>query len=187
MLTLARAAALIFLVPVAAPPALAEVESADASGFALRNEVSIDAGREAVYRAFVGEVGRWWNPDHTLSGNSAALFMDARPMGCLCEATGGDGGMVHMVVTLAAPPTLLRLTGGLGPLGLEGVSGNLTVEFDETDAERTRVELRYVVGGYTEDGLDTIAPAVDRVLDDLLTRLAAWVEHGDPEQERAGP
>jgi hypothetical protein len=78
------------------------------------------------------------------------------------------------------PTHLLRLNGGLGPLGLMGVDGNLTWEF--LDAENsTRVRITYAVGGYAKDGLDQIAPAVDYVMGEALDRLKAYVETGSPE------
>lgn len=180
-------AALILASLLSAAPTRAEVVAADASGFVLRQEAPIAAPRARVYRAFVGEVGKWWNPDHTLTGNAEALVIDARPLGCFCEMTGNGTGMVHMTVTLAAPPSLLRLTGGLGPLGLMGVSGNLTVEFNGTDVgSATGVVLNYAVGGYAPDGLEELAPAVDEVLADLLARLEDFIETGSPGAEPGG-
>jgi len=75
---------------------------------------------------------------------------------------------------------MLRMTGGLGPLGLMGVDGNMTWEFGD-DANGTRVRFTYAVGGYSAKGLDTIAPAVDFVLGEALGRLKAHVETGKPE------
>jgi hypothetical protein len=41
--------------------------------------------------------------------------------------------------------------------------------------------LNYAVGGYDPDGLDTLAPAVDGVLEEAMMRLRAFAETGDPE------
>ena len=73
---------------------------------------------------------------------------------------------------------MLRFTGGLGPLGLMGVSGNMTLEFEDHD-DGTLVTLNYAVGGYLDGGLDAIAPAVDTVLVEQVTRLKALVETGE--------
>ena len=166
-----------------ATTARGEVMAADERGFALHNEVQVSVDRARAYQAFVTEIAQWWNPDHTISGQSAQLFLDPRPMGCFCESTGEGSGMVHMIVTLATPPAMLRLTGGLGPLGLQGVSGNLTVEFVAQDESQTQVIAQYTVGGYSPDGLAAQAPAVDAVIDDLLSRFAGWVEVGTPEPD----
>ena len=157
----------------------AEVISASPQGFTTRHQVSIAATRFEVYRVLTQDIGKWWNPDHTVSGNAEALYIDPRPLGCFCESLGADAGLVHMTVTFANPGVLLRLTGGLGPLGLMGTAGNMTFDIDESDGI-TSVVLQYTVGGYYADGLDSLAPAVDRVLVEQLDRLARYIDSGDP-------
>ena len=157
--------------------AIAEVTDADAGGFALAHEAVIDADREAVWRAAI-EVARWWSDDHTISGKAELLTINPVPRGCFCESLPKGGGVVHLMVTSVSPNSMLRLTGGLGPLGLMGVNGNMTWEF--FDAENaTRVRFAYAVGGYYPDGLDSIAGAVDFVIGEALQRLKAYVETGD--------
>jgi hypothetical protein len=46
------------------------------------------------------------------------------------------------------------------------------------------VTLNYAVGGYYPDGLDTLAPAVNGVLEEAMTRLRDFVETGDPEGQQ---
>ena len=82
-----------------------------------------------------------------------------------------------MMVTFVNPGVMLRLTGGLGPLGLMGVAGNMTLEFDEGESG-TVVTMQYAVGGYMYGGLDMIASAVDGVLREAMTRLTTYVETG---------
>lgn len=156
----------------------AEVLDASAVGFTTRHSVTIAAPRAVVYASLVSDVAKWWNPEHTVSGNAASLYIDPRAQGCFCEALGNDAGLVHMTVTLVNPGVMLRLTGGLGPLGLLGVAGNMTFEFDEVD-DATGVTLEYAVGGYRPDGLDQLAPAVDAVLAEQLERLKSYVETGE--------
>ena len=101
--------------------------------------------------------------------------------GCFCESLGNGSGLVHMTVSFLNPGVMVRLTGGLGPLGLGGVTGNMTWEFDETE-DGTAVTLQYVVGGYMNGGLDVVAPAVDSGLIEAMNRLKAFAETGNPEQ-----
>ena len=163
---------------------IAEVTAAGPGGFTLAHEVTIDAERVDAWQAAVIEVGEWWSDDHTISGNAAAMTIDPRPMGCFCEAIANGGGVVHLTVTFVNPDVLLRMTGGLGPLGLMGVDGNMTWEF--FDAEQgTRVRFAYAVGGYSPDGLDTIAPAVDYVIGEALQRLKTYVETGEADTDSA--
>ncbi len=170
----------MFLSVVFAAFANAEVTDAGAGGFTTVSEVTIAASGEDVWRAAIDDVGLWWSSDHTISGDAGRLSITAIPQGCFCERFAEDAGVVHMTVTMVNPGVLIRLTGGLGPLGLMGVSGNMTWEFEATDAG-TRVRLTYAVGGYREGGLDSTAGPVDFVLAEALARLKAQIETGDPE------
>lgn len=155
----------------------AEVLDAAAGGFTVQHQVSVPATRGAAWDAFTAHVGDWWNDDHSFSGDAANMYIDAVPLGCFCEKLGEGAGLVHLQVTFANPGALLRLTGGLGPLGLLGTSGNMTVEFSE-DAENaghTVVTLQYAVGGYRSGGLDALAAPVDGVLGEQLAGFAAYV------------
>lgn len=161
--------------------ATADVVDAEANGFTTVNEATIDASREIVWRAAITEIDEWWSSDHTISGEASRLHIDAQPQGCFCEHLGEGAGVVHMTVTMVNPTVMLRLTGGLGPLGLMGVNGNMTWEFSDADVG-TRVEFTYAVGGYRPDGLDGIAVPVDGVIGEALYRLKAHVETGDAEK-----
>lgn len=161
-----------------APTATAEVIDSAPGGFSLVHEVIIDAPRSEVWQAAVGNVGGWWSSDHTISGDATNMSIDPVPQGCFCEAIGDHAGVVHLTVTFVNPGVLLRLTGGLGPLGLMGVDGNMTWEFFDAD-DKTRVKFAYAVGGYRPGGLDTVAGPVDVVIGEALDRLKAYVETGD--------
>lgn len=163
----------------AAGGARAEVLDASESGFTVRHRVEIAAPRAEVYRAAISRIGSWWSDGFTVSGNAGNLYLDALPQGCLCERLGPGSGIVHLTVTFVNPRVMLRLSGGLGPLGLLGVSGNLLWEFDDADSG-TAVTWSYAVGGYSPAGLDTLARDVDRVLGEQLNRLKRFVENGEP-------
>ena len=163
--------------------ASAEVIDAAANGFNIRHEATVAANRDDVYRILVQHVSEWWDSDHSITGNADNLWLDDSLDGCFCETIGDNGELVHLQVTFVNPGVMLRLTGGLGPLGLMGVNGNLVWEFEPLDAATT-VKLSYAVGGYLHGGLDTIAPAVDRVLGEQLERLKARIETGDNQNAR---
>ncbi len=162
-----------------APRVSAEVLDAESNGFTVRHQLSVDADRAVVYGAAVDSIGQWWSSDHTFSGDAANLSMTATVPGCFCEKFGQSAGLVHMTVTFVNPGVMLRLTGGLGPLGLMGVAGNMNWEFDQAETG-TVVTLQYSVGGYMDGGLDTVASAVDGVLVEAMTRLKSFVETGSP-------
>lgn len=165
------------------PTAFAEVRDSSPTGFTTVNEAVIDARRAPAWRATIRHVGKWWSSDHTVSGDASRLSISAKPQGCFCEDLGDGGGVVHMTVTMVYPEVVLRLTGGLGPLGLMGVEGNMTWEFEDVDG-MTRVTFTYAVGGYRADGLDGMADVVDRVIGEQLLRLKAFLETGDAEPAR---
>jgi len=178
------AVALFLVVCTSGNAAQSEVIDAGPGGFSLTNEVTIAAGRTEVWRAAVKEVGLWWSSAHTISGDARKLSIDARPQGCFCESIGEHTGVVHLTVTFVNTSVLLRLTGGLGPLGLMGVNGNMTWEFFDAD-EGTRVEFSYAVGGYRPGGLEAVAAPVDAVVGEALLRLKAHVETGDADNAAA--
>ena len=153
-----------------------EVLNAAPGGFTISYQTEISAARIDVYNAAVNNVGDWWSDDHTYTGNAGNMYIEAKTQGCFCEKLGVDGGVVHLVVTFVNPGEMLRLTGGLGPLGLMGVNGNMTWEFTDSE-EGTIVTLNYALGGYMDGGLDSIAEAVDGVLVGQMTSLKAFAEN----------
>ena len=161
--------------------AFADVTDSAENGFTTVHEVIVDAARLRVWQAAVDEIGQWWSDDHTINGSAARLSINSVPHGCFCETFENGGGIVHMEVTFVNPGIILRLTGGLGPLGLMGVNGNMTWEFFDA-LEGTRVKFTYVVGGYRPGGLNAIALPVDYVIGEALVRMQAYVESGDPEK-----
>ena len=155
-----------------------EVIDAAPGGFSLVHEVTIAAPRQDAWRAAVHEIGQWWSSDHTISGDASKMSIDPVPQGCFCEAIGEHAGVVHLTVTFVNPNVLLRLTGGLGPLGLLGVDGNMTWEFFDAE-DGTTVRFSYIVGGYRPGGLEEMAGPVDYVIGEALQRLKSYVETGD--------
>jgi uncharacterized protein YndB with AHSA1/START domain len=153
----------------------ASVTTVSPNGFVVTLDATVAANRDRVYRALVGDVGAWWSSEHTFSGDSRNLSMDARPGGCLCERLPGGGGVEHLRVVFARPGELLRLSGALGPLQPSAVTGTMTWTLTASN-DSTRVTLTYAVGGFREGGFADIAPAVDAVLSDQLNRLKAFVE-----------
>lgn len=167
--------AVLLVVGALSDIATAELVDADEHGFTLVHEVTVQASRVDAWAAAVDEIANWWDADHTISGDTALLSIDTRPLGCFCEATAG--GVVHLVVTTVNEGVILRMTGGLGPLGLMGVNGNMTWEFFDEEGG-TRIRFYYAVGGYSPDGLDSVAEPVDFVIGAALQRLKTYIDGG---------
>ncbi len=156
----------------------AEVSDSNNIGFTVVHEVVVEATRAEAWNAAVHQVGQWWSDDHTITGDAERLSIEAKPLGCFCEQLGNDAGIVHLTVTFVNPTVLLRLTGGLGPLGLMGANGNMTWEFDDADGG-TRVRFTYAVGGYRPGGMEGVALPVDGVIGEALDRLKSFIESSE--------
>ncbi len=154
-----------------------EVLDAAANGFTVKHSIVIEAQQSVVYGSVVDRISQWWSSDHTISGDAGNLYISAKPHGCFCERLGPHAGLIHMTVTFVNPGVMLRFTGGLGPLGLMGVNGNMTWEFAGHE-NGTLVTVNYAVGGYLDGGLDAVAAAVDGVLIEQFERLKKLVETG---------
>ena len=151
--------------------ALAEVASVTDSGFVSHNEVLVDAAPQAAWDAMV-RPAEWWNSEHSYSGDAANMSLEVRPGACFCETIPGSGGEIeHMRIVYVVPGSTLRLSGALGPLQSEAVTGILTMTL-EPEGEMTRIRWDYVVGGYMRTPMGEMAPQVDRVVGEQLLRLA---------------
>ena len=76
-----------------------------------------------------------------------------------------------MQVIHAAPGSRLRMTGALGPLQSEALTGTLSITLTAAETG-TSIEWTYVVGGHARFPLDQVAPAGDGVMSEQLHRLA---------------
>lgn len=156
----------------AVAPAHAEVVSSAANGFHIRQSVTVPVGAASAYTAFAN-VKRWWNPQHSYSGDASRLSLQLTQGGCFCE-TLASGGVEHMRVTYVDIPKRLVLTGALGPLLYEGVSGAMDLKFEASGAG-TKVTMNYKAAGFAAGGADKIAAPVDKVLGEQMIRYAASV------------
>jgi uncharacterized protein YndB with AHSA1/START domain len=167
--------AIVALVP---GPARADVADSAADGFTVKLAVTIRASPQDVYRRLVHNVGDWWDPAHTFSGDSHNLSLDDKPMGCFCEKLPNGGGVRHMEVVNADIERRLILTGGLGPLQAMAVTGSMIIQLAAVRDDGTRVAVIYTVAGYSPAGLNSLAATVDSVLTQQFFRLKNFVETG---------
>ncbi|WP_336967554.1 ATPase [Sphingobium aromaticiconvertens] len=167
---------ILMLVALVWPAAgLATVTAQQQDGFAIEQGVDVAADSVAIY-ALLQQPGRWWNSDHSYSGDARNMTLDARIGGCFCEVLPAKDGLFagsveHARVIHAAPGRTLRLVGSLGPLQAEAVTGTLTFTLKPLGAGGTRIDMTYVVGGYVRGGTGKLASAVDRVLGQQLQGL----------------
>ncbi|PHR18409.1 MAG: hypothetical protein COA41_10020 [Sphingopyxis sp.] len=167
-------------------PARAEVTNTADNGFTVQHQTLIDGNAEAVWKAMIAP-SRYWNGDHSWTGDADNFYLVPQAGGCFCELIRttsadnirtSDGSVQHMRVIYAHNNKMLRMSGALGPLQSEAVTGTLTMLLDP-QGEKTAVRFTYKVGGYMEFPVDQIAPAVDGVIGEQLTRLAALFAEAD--------
>lgn len=158
-----------------AGPAAADVVAATPAGFEVRQTVTIDAPIAAVWEA-LRNPQRWWLKDHTVSGDSANLYLDQQATGCFCEKLADRGSVEHARIVAFQPRHMIRLQGALGPLQAEAAIGTLTFQLDPDGDSATKVSFDYVVGGYIRDGADGLGPRLDEVLGQQLSALKILAE-----------
>ena len=163
---------LMIAAALAASPASAEVVSSSPNAFEVRHQASVPVPPARLWAA-LGDVARWWHPDHTYSGDSANLRLDLRPGGCFCETTPKNGGGIeHLRVTYVAPGERAVLTGGLGPLLFEATAGVMDIEVKPAEGG-SALRLTYRAAGFARNNAAALAKPVDTVLGEQVRRLAA--------------
>ena len=152
----------------------AEVIYSSQFGFSVKNEILIAAEKSMVFKFFSEDIGKWWQDEHTYSGNSENMFLDLKAGGSFIELLP-NGSVSHMSIVYVDSIKMVRMTGGLGPLQSLGVSGSMTWSFEDTE-NGTKLVLIYNVSGYTPDGLENWAEPVDGVLRAQMESLKKYSE-----------
>ncbi len=172
-----RGSAAALMLGLLNPVATAAVSESAPGHFRIEQTVLLPAAPLPTYRLLL-QPQLWWSGAHTYSGDARNLSLDAAEARCFCERLADGGSVEHMRVVQAQPGTLLRLSGGLGPLQAAAVAGTLTWTL-KAEGQGTRLGLTYVVAGHVPGGADKLAGPVDRVLAEQLDRLAAAAARGD--------
>src|ERR1700679_1545606 len=95
--------------------ARAAVIDAPTWGCQVQTTVDIAAPAAKVWTA-LGDIGGWWDSQHSWSGDAKNFHLELTPGGCLCETLPNGGGVRHMTVIFVAPGRRVVLDGTLGPL-----------------------------------------------------------------------
>jgi uncharacterized protein YndB with AHSA1/START domain len=162
---------LLLAAALLASPAAAAVRSATPNSFALEYRAELKVPPTRVYQT-VGEVARWWNPEHSYSGKAQNLSLDLRAGGCFCERLAGGGGIEHLKVAYVEPGRRVVLTGALGPLLFEAVNGVMDLTIEPRSDGGSTLTMTYRAAGFASGNGDKLAPLVDRVLAEQVARLA---------------
>jgi hypothetical protein len=163
--------------------AQAEIVNAGPNGFNLRHVIEAPNVAAPVIWAALADIAKWWDPEHTYSGDARNLSLEPVVRGCFCERLSLYAGIEHATVVYAQPAKTLRLIGALGPLQEFGVTGALTWQI-EAAGGGSKVTMTYNVGGFADRPLSDWAPIVDEVLSGQAKRLGRFVTAGTPESPK---
>lgn len=152
------------------PGAAAEVISASSDHFRLRHEAVSPLPPKQLWRRLV-RPSSWWSSDHTYSGDARHLRFEARA-GALWREDWPGGSVAHGRVLFVDPGKVLRLEAPFGPLQEMAVSSVWTITLTP-EGTGARVRFDQIANGSATSGLDSIAGAVDGVMQAAITRLAA--------------
>lgn len=165
---------LVATLALAAAPVQAEVIQSSEAGFVTYDSVVVKAAPADVWEQLL-QPEEWWNPAHSYSLDGDNFYLDAEEDGCFCEELPDGGFVEHMRVIHVKQGRLLRLSGALGPLQSEAITGTLSVDLTPVDGG-TKIEWTYVVAGYGRFPMELVAPAVDGVQSEQMDRLARVVD-----------
>lgn len=169
-----------------APAARTEIISAAPAGFSLRHIVEAPGIAPPTVWAALSDIGKWWDPEHTYSGDAGNLSLDPVVQGCFCERLSLYSGVEHAHVVYAQPAKTLRMVGALGPLQEFGVAGSMTWQI-EAAGGGSRLTVTYNVGGFADRPLADWAPIVDEVLGGQVKRLGRFLLTGNPAAAKVEP
>jgi len=168
---------LLLLALLIAAPAQARLTQSAPDSFVSTSEAVLPLPPEQVWSALLAW-NAWWDPAHSYSGAAGVLDLQAEAGGAVMERWSG-GSVRHAVVLSAMPPTLLRLSGGFGPL--QALPVNAVLDFSlKPQGNGTRLTMIYRVAGSASARLDTLAAPVDAVMSAAFARLVRFANTGDP-------
>lgn len=156
-------------------PARAEVTSSSPIHFDIESHVIVAATPARTYEA-LGRIGAWWNPEHSYSHDGANMRLELWAGGCFCESLPDGGTVEHMHVIQVQPGRVIRMSGALGPLQAEALTGTLTWSLRAVP-EGTEISSTYLVSGHVRGDTGAYAAPVDAVLRDQLERLRLYLAH----------
>jgi hypothetical protein len=159
--------------------AQADVVRSSEFGFTVSHAIAAPMPPPTAWSA-LSDVGRWWDSEHTYSGDARNLSLEPVVGGCFCERLGMYAGIEHMRVIYARPSKTLRLSGAMGPLQEFAVTGTLTFNI-EPAAGGSKLSMTYTASGYADRPMAEWATIVNDVLTLQLQRLGRLLTSGSPD------
>lgn len=150
--------------------AQAEVVASAPDHFTLKLEAKTDLSPDELWERLI-DPPSWWLSDHSFSGDSDNLSLDAQPGG-LWREDWESGSVWHGTVLQAQPGKTLVLSAPFGPLQGLAVNSVWTISLAPTEDGGTQITFDHVTNGSEASNLDALAPAVDFVKSEALKSLA---------------
>ena len=155
-------------------PLAAKVDSQSKQHFVIKQELVVKKPLSAVFQQFK-QVDKWWEGDHSVSGDATNLYFDFDKGRCFCEQMPNGGFIEHLQVIHVVEQKKVVFSGGLGPLQDHPVNGKLIWLFEEQDGQ-VKVSVEYRVHGFVVGGMEKWPEAVDYVLGVQVKRLKTLLE-----------
>lgn len=162
-------------IALSATPAAAEVVERGPDHFVLRFELALETTPDDIYGA-IGDLERWWDSAHTYSGDAANLTLPLEVGACFCEALVDGTTFEHGRVLQADPETGVEVDAPLGPLRGRATMARWSIGWSGANRGQALV-MTFIVRG---PGLGAMADPVDGMMQGQFSRLAHYVEYGEP-------
>ncbi len=146
----------------------AEIVSASDTHFVLRHEATSTLNAGQLWDRLV-QPSSWWHPDHTYSGDSANLSLDANAGG-LWREDWEDGSVSHGRVLYVKQGRELRMEAPFGPLQGIGAYTIWTITISVA-GNGSKVVFDEVSTAAPGTGMAEMAKAVDSVKGEAIRRL----------------
>jgi uncharacterized protein YndB with AHSA1/START domain len=155
----------------------AEVKYAQSDSALMEFHETINASPARVFAA-LGQIGHWWNGEHSWSGDANNLSLSLSAGGCFCERWD-KGSVQHGVVIMVRSDELLRLDAPLGPLQGRALKAILTYQLKAAGGA-TELHTTFLINGTDHSKIDATAQSVNDVVGESLVRLKNYIETGTP-------
>jgi len=161
------------LICIISAPVQSEIKKTSSTGFIIQHSINVADDRTAVFQAMTQNIGAWWSPAHSFSGDADTMLLDKN---CFCERWE-DNLVRHLNTTIWIQNEKVVMHGGLGPLKELGLSGTMTWSLSQAENSMTTISWKYHVFGYSETDLPGLAVAVDGVLEQQINNLVRHLDH----------
>lgn len=115
-------------------------------------EITIEAPRDKVWRAFTEETNAWWLPDFHMVGEGSVVTLDARAGGGLVEELEGGGSLLWATVHMCQPQNYtIYLFGHTAPDWGGPTTSNMKFEIEATGDESCVLKVSDARHGHIDE------------------------------------